>query len=255
MYNSQANRGDLEKSLQRLKKVDLIALLGRAFDELSESKRAPVFGDLLESSSTNGKKKVRVSAQALLKQIVDFHVASLEERYREDFAVNSKNYRDESEGTAKWRRETNRLFDRVITASKSGGAQAVCYAFELLFDLLLRLDDGEDFIFFADEGGSWQIMSDYEKIFPAYFSCLAKVTQPEDYARKACSVIASLAEHADKKHLESARKAASSEQHKAIRAYLKDKPKRWNARRWLKDALSQKTPMRDAGDGNDDGES
>ena len=108
-------------------------------------------------------------------------------------------------------------------ASKSGGAQAVCYAFELLFDLLLRLDDGEDFVFFADEGGCWQIMSDYEKIFPAYFSCLAKVTQPEDYARKACSVIASLAEHADKKHLESARKAASSEQQKAIRAYLKDK--------------------------------
>ena len=173
----------------------------------------------------------------MLNEVVDFHAASLKERYREDFNVNSKNFKDESEGTAKWRRETNRLFDRVGANSKNGDARANCYAFELLFDLLLRLDDGEDFIFFADEGGSWQIMADYEKIFPAYFSCLATVAKPEEYARKACNVIVSLAEHEEKRHLTSARKAASKEQKKAIRDYWKDKPKSWDARRWLKETL------------------
>ena len=54
---------------------------------------------------------------------------------------------------------------------------------DLLFELLAEIDRGNDeIIFFADEGGSWQVGLDEEKVMSAYFSSLAATATPEGYA-------------------------------------------------------------------------
>ena len=39
-------------------------------------------------------------------------------------------------------------------------------------------------VFFADEGGSWQVGVDWKSVLPADFRCLAETAGPEEFARK-----------------------------------------------------------------------
>ena len=63
-------------------------------------------------------------------------------------------------------------------------------AFDLLFALLRHIDACEDdVIFFADEGGSWQVGVSWKNVLPAYFRCLAETAGPEEFAREVGAAI------------------------------------------------------------------
>jgi hypothetical protein len=76
--------------------------------------------------------------------------------------------------------DCHRLLDRCITqAKREEGLATVCRAFENIFSLLDRIDAGDDDnLFFADEGGSWALGIDWEKVLPAWFRILSAAADP-----------------------------------------------------------------------------
>src|SRR5438093_5397812 len=53
-------------------------------------------------------------------------------------------------------------------------------AMDILFGLLNHIDKGDDdVIFFADEGGSWQVGVDWAKVLPVWFKVLSATAEPE----------------------------------------------------------------------------
>jgi len=155
----------------------------------------------------------------LLDEVRTFHDACLRGDYYESFAVNSKNYLDTSKGTDAFMVEFERLIDKCIRASARGRSSTVREAFELLFALLRRLDmDPDSVVFFADEGGSWQVGVDWRAALAAYFRCLADGTPAEDFAREVGRAIADFADYDRPKHLATARRVASAEQKVALRS-------------------------------------
>ena len=156
-----------------------------------------------------------MSAGRLLTTVQQFHRDSLKGKYYEGFNVNSKNYMEKSEGTKTWTKEVDRLFAQCVAVSDKGGHKQARETMDLLFDLLFRIDDGEDFIFFADEQGAWQVHVSYGKVFPAYFASLAATIDPDEYMDRVSEVIVFDSWRKDE-HLRSARRAARLAQQQGV---------------------------------------
>ena len=55
---------------------------------------------------------------------------------------------------------------------------------DILLGLLNHMDQGhDDIIFFADEGGSWQVGVDWPKVLPVWFKVLSVTAEPEEWDR------------------------------------------------------------------------
>ena len=163
----------------------------------------------------------RRDAPSLLEQVRTFHNACLRGDYYDGFDVNSKNYMDTSEGTDSFMAEFERLIEKCIRASAQGPLSPVREAFELLFALLRRLDrDPESVVFFADEGGSWQVGVDWRAALSAYFRCLADSASAEHFAREVDRVIADFADYDRPSHLATARRVANAQQRLGLRSLL-----------------------------------
>jgi hypothetical protein len=92
-------------------------------------------------------------------------------------------------------------------------------AFELLFALLRRLDEGNnDVVFFADEGGSWQVGVNWRTALSAYFRCLADGAPPDEYAREVDRTIKDFADYERPRHVAAARRVANTGQKTALRS-------------------------------------
>ena len=94
----------------------------------------------------------------MLLEATRFEKASLSGEYYESFFVDSNNYREQSAGTSSWIAEFHRHLNRCVVEAKKGQPAEVLEAMDILFGLLDRVDEcRDDVIFFADEGGSWQV--------------------------------------------------------------------------------------------------
>jgi hypothetical protein len=88
---------------------------------------------------------------------------------------------------------------------------------EICFSLLRRMDEGmDDFLFFADEGSSWEVGIDWGKVLPAWSACLLRATGPEEYARRVLGVIDELIGYGRDKHIAAAKRIETPEQRKAL---------------------------------------
>jgi len=165
-----------------------------------------------------GKKKPRrIRAASLVSEVGRFCEASRRGDYYESFRVNSSNFMDTSEGTESWLEECERLFERCVSEAKKHGPVETRKALGSLLDLLRHVDEGhDDVVFFADEGGSWQVDVDWKKVLPVWFRCLAATCEPDEYAREALSAIRDFAPGDRAHHLKVARAAATPEQEKAL---------------------------------------
>lgn len=164
---------------------------------------------------TEGKR----GATSLRDEVRTFHDACLRGDYYDSVEVNSKNHMDTSKGTDAFMAEFERLIEKCIRASAKGPLSPVREAFELLLALLRRLDrDPEGVVFFADEGGSWQVGVDWRAALTAYFRCLADGTPAEYFAREVDRGIADFADYDRPKHLATARRVNNAEQRVALRS-------------------------------------
>jgi hypothetical protein len=92
-------------------------------------------------------------------------------------------------------------------------------ALERIFGLLRHIDEGhDDVVFFADEGGSWQVGVDWAKVFPCWFACLAATAAPDEYARQVLAAVEEFERFHRDKHLATARRIATPEQRNALQA-------------------------------------
>jgi len=216
---------DLEKlrvALRRLKRGDLLAVAERAIEIVPRTKLEVLVGDMVRLDDLVVAGGRRGSA-SLLEEVRKFHEDSLAGEYYESFNVNSKNFMDKSEGTETFIAEFDRLLGKCVRASAKRSLGPVREAFELLFDLLRRIDEDPDsVVFFADEAGSWQVGVDWREALPAYFQCLASGTSGEDFASEVDRAITDFADYERPKHLATARRVASAEQ----KATLRRLPKR-----------------------------
>lgn len=159
----------------------------------------------------------QASRPSLLGDVQRFKKASLAGEYYESFCVNSKNYTEQSAGTSAWIAEYSRLLDRCAIDAKTGEPAEVRKAMDILFGLLDHIDEClDDVIFFADEGGSWQVGVDWAKVFPPYFTVLSATAVPEEYAQRITTLLSSHYNYGRDKMLAVARRTANADQRKAL---------------------------------------
>lgn len=212
---SAIDRDKLRAALRRLSAEAIFDLLDAAIDVLPPATLAKLVGHYVDVMQLRpdapGKKE-------LLAQVRAFDAASRAGTYYEDFNVNSKNYMDKSVGTQLFIDDCNRLLDRCVArASKPGEVAATREAIELILGVIRHIDEGhDDIIFFADEGGSWQVGIDWAKVLPAWFACLSPTTAPDEYARRVVEVVDEFDQHDRGKHLAAARRLGTPAQRKAL---------------------------------------
>ncbi len=125
---------------------------------------------------------------------------------------------EKSKGTEAFLAEFDRLIGKCVRATAKGPRRPVLEAFVLLFAPLRRIDkDPDTVVFFAEEGGSWQVGADWREVLPAYFQCLAEGASGDDFAREVDRSITDFADYDRRHQLTAARRVASVEQKAALR--------------------------------------
>ncbi|MEW6741732.1 MAG: hypothetical protein AB1486_03150 [Planctomycetota bacterium] len=153
----------------------------------------------------------------LLADVQAFEKASRAGEYYEDFMVNWKNCTDQSTGTTAWIAECHRLLERCVAEQKKGDPVEVRASFDILFGLLDYIDEcNDDVIFFADEGGSWQVGVEWDRVLPAWFKVLSATAAPEEYAERITTLLERHHDYGRDKMLAAARKIATPQQRKAL---------------------------------------
>ena len=159
----------------------------------------------------------KATRPSLLADVKRFEKASLAGEYYESFGVNSKNYTQQSAGTSAWIAEYLRLLDRCVINAKKSNPADVRQAMDILFGLLDHIDKGnDDVIFFADEGGSWQVGVDWAKVLPVWFKILSATAEPEEYAERITALLACHYSYGRDKMLAISRRTATTHQRKAL---------------------------------------
>lgn len=208
-----------KKIRTNLETEELLSLLDRAV-ELIPQERLPElivnFFDLDSLSLVD-----ETSNQFLIDEVRNFYEESIAGIYYEDFRVNSRNFMDSSRGTINFIAEFRRLMQRCIDESESGNSVQVLEAFDLLINLLDEIDQcRDDIIFFADEGGAWQVGVDWNRVLPCYFRPLAVVAKPKEYAQRAIELVKEHADYQSDQCLQEALKIATPSQKKALKALM-----------------------------------
>lgn len=207
------DRDKLRSAVCRLDSDRLRNMLDDALGLLPPAKLAKLAERYVDLASLQGTKP----AGGLLAEVKAFDKASRAGDYYESFNVNSKNYREMSGGTRAWIAECGRLLDCCSKASGKGKPDETCDAFEIILTLLAHIDEClDDIVFFADEGGSWQVGVDWSKVLPAWFAGLAAVAEPDEYARRVVDIVDQYARYDRDTHLTTAASLASAAQSKAL---------------------------------------
>ncbi|RDE49017.1 MAG: hypothetical protein DVS81_18930 [Candidatus Accumulibacter meliphilus] len=215
MTSRNTDLESLRKELRAMSRGDLLIIAERAIELVPRVTLQALVGDYVHVE--DGASEARATPNALLDEVQTFHVDSLAGRYFEDFAVNSRNCAEHSWGTDAFTAEFKRLLRRCISAVDSGQYEVARQAFELLFGLLRHIDEGhDDVIFFADEGGSWQLGAEWRSVFAAYFPCLAKTAAAADFASIVDQMIEDFARHDRPQYLRSAHAVANAAQRVAL---------------------------------------
>jgi hypothetical protein len=215
MARHQIDREKLRVRFRRLRKDQLLDLLDRAVDLVPKTRLLALVEGHVDPDEL---RPDGAAGGGLLQAVTRFREASLRGAYYEDFTVNSKNFMEKSRGTETWIAECERLFDHCVKVAEQHVDGEVREAFEILLGLLRHVDEGEDdVVFFADEGGSWQVYVDWRRALPAYFASLARTATPDEYAGAVSGVIQDFVHHDRDRTLKEARAAASPAQKKALR--------------------------------------
>ena len=159
----------------------------------------------------------RQTKATLLADVKAFDKASRAGEYYESFMVNSRNCTAQSTGTTAWIATCNRLLDRCVAEERGSEPTELRAAFDILFGLLDYIDQGnDDVIFFADEGGSWQVGVDWNQVLPSWFRVLSVTAFPEEYAERITSLILHHCDQDRDKMLAAASNSATAEQRQAL---------------------------------------
>jgi hypothetical protein len=213
----QIDRDKLRAAVRKLGNEYVFYMLDDAIELLPPAKLYKIAKKYLDLKGLrpDAEKATRAS---LLADVKHFEKASLAGDYYESFGVNSKNSTQQSAGTSAWIAEYLRLLDRCVVSAKKSNPAEVREAMDILFGLLNHIDEGhDDVIFFADEGGSWQVGVDWAKVLPVWFRVLSATAEPEEYAKRITALLSCHYRYGRDKMLVIARRTATTDQRKALR--------------------------------------
>jgi len=212
----QIDRDKLRAAVRKLGNDYVFSMLDEAIELLPPAKRYKIAKKYFDL------KRLRPDAEqaarsSLLTDVKLFEKASLAGEYYESFGVNSQNYTQKSAGTSAWIAGYLRLLDRCVMNAKKSNPAEVREAIDILFALLDHIDKGhDDVIFFADEGGSWQVGVDWAKVLPVWFKVLSATAEPEEYAKRITALLSCHYDYGRDKMLAIARRTATTYQRKAL---------------------------------------
>lgn len=205
----------LRVALRGMRRGILLIVAERAVELVARSELRALVGDFVRLEDLAATES---ATPHLLDEVRRFHAASLAGEYYEEFDVDSKNCMQMSKGTEVFIAEFDRLVRRCIRATDEESRASVREAFDLLFSLLRQIDEcRDDVIFFADEGGSWQVGVDWRAALPAYFLCLADTASAEEFASEVNRTISDFAEYARPRLLAAALRVAKADHETALR--------------------------------------
>ena len=102
--------------------------------------------------------------------------------------INSKNYSDIPEETDEWCDRIADLLQQTIQLTGQGDHAQAEKCFSLLFELIEKMESGEEIVF-AHEIGSWMIPVNDKEWIKAYLTSLAATCHPEQFAVRATPLI------------------------------------------------------------------
>jgi hypothetical protein len=214
MAGQRIDRDKLRAAIRRMGSEYVFYMLDDAITLLPRTKLRKLIAQYLNPAELrpNGERK-----ENLLADVKAFQNASLTGKYYHAFAVNSKNYMEKSSGTLAWIADCRRLLESCVAHSKKEDPAAVCQAFEIIFSLLSKIDECTDeILFFADEGGSWEVGVDWEIVLPAWFRVLSATAGNSEYAQRINIVLKRHYKRGRIKMLAVARKIAGPAQRQAL---------------------------------------
>ena len=169
--------------LKKETKGELIKLLEAACCEMNASQTRRVFGHVVEKA-----KPKKAEGKKVQKEVNKFYKDSLAGKYYEPFDINSKNFMDMPEETEEWFENLNDHLLSSTQLSKQNDHLAAVDCFSLLYELIEKVENGEDIIF-AHEYGMWMLPGDEKVYIKAYVLSLAATKSPEEYAKMTISII------------------------------------------------------------------
>jgi len=211
---NRIDRSKLRAVISRLKREWACSMLVEATDLLADEQILALVRPYVDVSTLRSEAR---TAKGLLAEVKAFDAASRAREYYESFNVNSSNYMESSGGTIAWCAECRRLLDRCAGAEGSLDPSEVRQAFDVVFDLLDCIDEGnDDVIFFADEGGSWQVGVEWKEILPAWFKVLAATAGSVEFAERVVLLVGSHCNYDRDKMLSAACEVAAPDQRKEL---------------------------------------
>ena len=212
----EIDRAKLRDALRTIGDESVFYMLDEAVDLLPPDKLARLVGQYIQLERLRPDAGA-IAKRSLLEGVKAFDTASRAGKYYVSFNVNSKNYMEASTGTRAFIAECRRQLDRCVAQAGKGEAAETREAFDVIFALLRHVDEGnDDIVFFADEGGSWQVGVDWRKVFPAWFGCLSQSAKPEDFANSVVITVDAFEEHSRGTYFTAAKRIATASQGKAL---------------------------------------
>lgn len=207
----------LQAALHRMRRTELLILLERALDRLPAAVLREVLADYLPAEALAAEPAERPKGRrtgALLAQVRAFHGASRRGEYYEEVA-NAAAKTNHTAGTNRWITRCTKLLDEALQLTEHDPGEARL-AFELLFELLRRIEYGDEDIIFLGDGGLRAVSIGWAKVLPAYFRCLAACVTPKEYVQLVENAIADFIESDRPPYLAQARSMATPEQRAAL---------------------------------------
>ncbi len=210
------DRDKLRAAIRRLGPEYVFYMLDDAIDLLPLTELEGIAKKYLDLKRLRPDGDRRTKA-TLLADVKAFDKASRAGEYYESFMVNSRNCTAQSTGTTAWIATCNRLLDRCVAEERRSEPTEIRAAFDILFGLLDYIDQGnDDVIFFADEGGSWQVGVDWNQVLPSWFRVLSVTASPDEYAERITSLIQHHCDYDREKVLAVASNCATAEQREGL---------------------------------------
>ncbi len=214
MAGQHIDRDKLRAAIRRMGSEYVFYMLDDAITLLPQTKLCKLIALYLNPAKHRPDGAIK---ESLLAEVKAFQKASLAGKYYQAFAVNSKNYTEKSSGTLAWIADCHRLLERCVAQGKKEDPATVFQAFEIIFSLLSKIDEcTDDILYFADEGGSWQVGVDWENLLPAWFTVLSATAGPSEYAQRITTLLKRHYEHGRVKMLAVARRIATPAQRQAL---------------------------------------
>jgi hypothetical protein len=220
------NHDKLRDRLRIIGDEYVFSILDDVIDAVPAPKLAKIVAQYIDLKQIAPDVESKRGKSTLAADVRAFNEKSRRGAYYEAFRVDSRNFMEKSPGTRAFIADCRRLLDRLVNASNRGDRHRdraeLRASFELMFELLRALNTGDDeMLFFADEGGAWQVGVPWDDLFPAWFTCLARTATPDEYARLVVDVVDEFKLYNRPQHLAVAKRLGNADQARALAALIK----------------------------------